>query len=79
MRTVSVMALRRHVIAARAYAQRSRGRGGAARVRPHVDALVSEGKLELLRVDDGGPPLVGEARQKLDGTRPSAAVERVAQ
>jgi hypothetical protein len=49
-------------------------RGGVARVRPHVDALVEEGALERLEVDDGGAPVVVESGLELDRPRPSAAV-----
>lgn len=49
-------------------------RGGVARVRPHVDALVCEGVLERVRVDDGGPPVLVPAGVDLDPPRPSAAV-----
>jgi uncharacterized protein len=33
-------------------------RGGVARLRPHLDALVADGLLERLTVDDGGPPVL---------------------
>jgi uncharacterized protein len=49
-------------------------RGGAARVRPHVDALVAEGALARVRVDDGGAPVVVPADADLDAPVPSAAV-----
>ena len=49
-------------------------RGGAARVRPHVDALVAEGALERVAVEDGGAPVVVEAGVELDRPAPSAAV-----
>jgi uncharacterized protein len=49
-------------------------RGGAARIRPHVDALVSAGRLERVGVDDGGPPVVVPAGADLDPPLPSAAV-----
>ncbi|HXG77345.1 MAG TPA: crosslink repair DNA glycosylase YcaQ family protein, partial [Gaiellaceae bacterium] len=41
-------------------------RGGTARVRPHVDALVREGVLERAAVEDGGPPAVVAAGADLD-------------
>jgi uncharacterized protein len=48
-------------------------RGGAARIRPHVDALVADGLLERLRVEDGGQPVVVPAGIGLDPPRPTAA------
>ncbi|HEY8315796.1 MAG TPA: crosslink repair DNA glycosylase YcaQ family protein, partial [Gaiellaceae bacterium] len=41
-----------------AVAEMWRLRGGAARVRPHADALVAEGTLERLAVDDGKAPVL---------------------
>jgi uncharacterized protein YcaQ len=49
-------------------------RGGAARIRPHVDALVADGRLERLAVDDGGPPVLVDAHVDLDPPRPTGAV-----
>lgn len=49
-------------------------RGGAARIRPHVDALVREGVLERVRADDGGTPVLVSEGADLDPTRPTAAV-----
>jgi uncharacterized protein YcaQ len=57
-----------------AIAEHWRFRGGAARVRAHVDALVASGVLERLAVEDGGPAVVVEAGAQLDGSRPTAAV-----
>jgi uncharacterized protein YcaQ len=48
--------------------------GGAKAARPHVDALVADGKLERIDVEDGGEPVVVEAGTELDRPRPSAAV-----
>ena len=47
-------------------------RGGTARIRPHVDALVSDGLLERLRMADGGDVLVA-AGMNLDPSRPTAS------
>ncbi len=47
---------------------------GVARIRPHVDALVAEGLVERVRVDDGGANVVVPAGIDLDPPRPSAAV-----
>jgi uncharacterized protein YcaQ len=49
-------------------------RGGASRIRPHADALVAEGRLERLSVDDGGPPVLVTAGSELDLPAPSTAV-----
>jgi uncharacterized protein len=49
-------------------------RGGGARIRPHVDALVADGEVERLKVDDGGPPVVVAAGADLNPPRPTAAV-----
>ncbi len=49
-------------------------KGGVARVRAVVDALVAEGALERVRVDDGGPPVVVPAGADLDPPEPTAAV-----
>ncbi len=55
-------------------AEHWRLRGGAARIRPHADALVDEGTLERIAVDDRGPPVLVPAGTALDPSRPSAAV-----
>jgi uncharacterized protein YcaQ len=49
-------------------------RGGVARVRATVDALVDDGLLERLQVDDGGAPIVVATGTELDRGAPSAAV-----
>jgi uncharacterized protein len=49
-------------------------RGGAARVRPQVDALVRQGLLERLHVDDGGADVLVPGGTELDPARPTAAV-----
>ena len=54
-------------------AEHCRFDGGAKAVRPHVDALVAEGLLERVAVDDGGPPVVVQAGAELDGA-PAAPV-----
>jgi uncharacterized protein YcaQ len=48
--------------------------GGAKAARPYVDALVADGVLERLSVEDGGEPVVVEAGTELDRPRPGAAV-----
>src|SRR5262245_34216070 len=47
--------------------------GGAKEIRPHVDALVADGLLERVEVDDGGAPVVVPAGTELDGA-PAGAV-----
>jgi len=49
-------------------------RGGAARIRPHVDALVREGILERAEVEEGGAPVLVPAGADLDPPHPTAAV-----
>lgn len=55
-----------------AVAEMWRLRGGAARVRPHADALVAEGALERLAMDDGKAPVLVPARSEPDGAVPPA-------
>jgi uncharacterized protein YcaQ len=47
-------------------------RGGTARVKPHVDALVADGLVERVRVEDGGPDVVVVAGMDLDAPRSTA-------
>ena len=54
-------------------AEHCRFRGGMTAIRPHVDALVAEGLVRRVEVDDGGPPVVVPAGAELDGS-PSGAV-----
>jgi uncharacterized protein len=49
-------------------------KGGAAAIRPHVAALVADGALERLRLDDGGPAAFVPAGAELDLPAPTAAV-----
>ena len=50
-----------------------RFKGGVDRVRPHVDALVADGLLERLRVEDGDADVVVPHGVDLDPPRPSAS------
>ena len=50
-----------------------RFRGGTARVRPHVDALVAAGTLERMRVEDGGADVIVPAGVDPAPPRPAAA------
>jgi len=54
-------------------AEHCRFKGGVKEIRPHVDALVADGLVERVEVDDGGPPVVVPAGAVLDGA-PSGAV-----
>ncbi len=49
-------------------------RGGAAAIRGTVAALVADGLLRRLQVDDGGADVLVDAAAELDGPRPTAAV-----
>jgi hypothetical protein len=49
-------------------------RGGTKRIAATVEALVREGVLERVRVEDGGPPALVPAGAELDPPRPAAAV-----
>jgi uncharacterized protein YcaQ len=49
-------------------------KGGASRIRPHVDGLVRDGRLERLRVADGGADVLVPAGADLAPARPAAAV-----
>jgi uncharacterized protein YcaQ len=42
-------------------------RGGRARLQPHLDALVAEGRLQELKPDDGGTPFYVLPGTELDG------------
>lgn len=55
-----------------AVAEMWRLKGGAARVRPHADALVSEGKLRRLDVEDGRAPMLVPAGVEPGGPLPPA-------
>jgi len=46
--------------------------GGAARVRPHADALVAEGRLRRLEVADGRQSILVEPGDEPDGRAPAA-------
>jgi uncharacterized protein YcaQ len=54
-------------------AEHCRFDGGAKGIRPHVDALVEQGFVRRVEVDDGGPAVVVPAAAELDGS-PTAAV-----
>ena len=48
-------------------------RGGVARIRPAVDELVRDGRLERVAVDDGGAPVIVSVDADLAPSRPTAA------
>lgn len=54
-------------------AEHCRLRGGAREVRPHVDALVRDGIVRRVDVEDGGTPVVVVADAEIDGA-PSGSV-----
>jgi uncharacterized protein len=55
-----------------AVAEMWRLRGGVAGIRPHADALVAEGKLRKVDVDDGKAPVLVPADVEPDGSGPPA-------
>jgi uncharacterized protein len=55
-------------------AEHCRFDGGAKAVRPLVDALVAEGRVRRVDVDDGGPAVIVPADAEVDGAPSSAAV-----
>jgi len=54
-------------------AEHWRMRGGAARVRPHTDALAADGHLERVRVEDGDAAVLVPAGAELDPPCPTTA------
>ncbi len=57
----------RGALTASGVVEHNRLRGGIARIRPHVDALIAAGRLEQLDVDDGGPPVLAVPGHEPDG------------
>ena len=49
-------------------------KGGVDRIRAAIDALVGDGLVERVRVDDGGPPVAVAAGADLEPAAPTAAV-----
>ena len=75
LRELTVRAVRaRGALTEAAVKEHWRLRGGVQRIRPHAEALVADGVLERLAVDDGGPPVLVPAGAPLDPPRPTAAV-----
>ncbi|HET9507044.1 MAG TPA: crosslink repair DNA glycosylase YcaQ family protein [Gaiellaceae bacterium] len=75
LRQLAVRAVRaRGVLTERGIVEHWRLRGGVARVRSAVAALVEEGLLRRLAVEDGGAPVLVPAGVELDVPAPRAAV-----
>jgi uncharacterized protein len=71
-RELTVRAVRaRGALTEAGVAEHWRFRGGGARVRPHADALIADGVLERIRVEDGGADVLVVAGADLDPPRPS--------
>jgi len=68
LRTWAVLAVRAHgALTEAAIREHWRLKGGRARVQPHLDALVADGRLEALEPDDGGTPFYVLPGTELDG------------
>ncbi len=75
LRTLAVRAVEaRGALTERGIVEHWRLRGGAARIKPSVDALVADGLLERLDVDDGGPPVLVPAGTERDRPASSRAL-----
>jgi uncharacterized protein YcaQ len=57
-----------------AVAEMFRLKGGTARIRPHADALIAEGKLARLEVADGKAPVLVPAGSEPDGPLPAGVL-----
>ncbi len=74
LRELAVLAVRaRGALTEAAIREHWRWKGGRARLHHHLEALVAEGRLDAVDVDDGGAPVYVEAGAKVDGA-PTAAV-----
>ena len=68
LRTLALLAVRaRGALTEPAIREHWRLKGGRARLHHHVLALVGEGLLSEVEVDDGGPPFYVDAEAELDG------------
>ena len=68
LRTLALLAVRaRGALTEPAIREHWRLRGGRARLHHHVLALVDDGLLREVAVDDGGPPFYVDAEAELDG------------
>src|SRR5690348_606280 len=69
LRTFALLAVRaRGGLAEAAIREHWRLKGGKARLHHHLVALVDEGRLREVQVDDGGAPFYVDAANELDGT-----------
>ena len=74
LRTLALKAVSaRGALTAAGIVEHWRLRGGAARIRPVIDALVADGLLERLAVEDGGADVFVTAGVDLDPPAPTAA------
>ncbi|MGH3132382.1 MAG: winged helix-turn-helix domain-containing protein [Gaiellaceae bacterium] len=74
LRELAVRAVRsRGALTAAGVTEHWRLNGGAGRIEPHLDALVREGVLERVRVEDAGAPVLVPAGADLDPDRPTVA------
>jgi hypothetical protein len=55
-------------------AEHCRFDGGAKAARPYVDALVADGFLRRVDLDDGGPPVIVPANAEIDGAATAAVL-----
>jgi uncharacterized protein YcaQ len=68
LRMWAVLAVRAHgALTEAAIREHWRLKGGRARLQPHLDALVADGRLEALEPDDGGTPFYVLPGTELDG------------
>ncbi len=75
LRALALRAVRaRGVLSEPAIREHYRLRGGAARLGPHLDSLVSDSLLERLAVDDGGAPVYVVAGTDLDLPAPAGGL-----
>jgi len=68
LRTWALLAVRAHgALTETAIREHWRLKGGRARLQPQLDALVADGRLEEVQVDDGAPPFYVLTGTELDG------------
>ena len=73
LRTFALLAVRaRGALTEAAIREHWRLKGGKARLHHHLLALVDEGRLREVHVDDGGAPFYVDAEHELDGDRRAA-------
>jgi uncharacterized protein YcaQ len=75
LRALALRAVRaRGVLTEAAIREHWRLKGGRSRLQPHLDALVAEGELRELAVEDGGPPVYVTPDAELDAEPADIAV-----